>query len=181
MSKCKVCGLGLVASEESAGVCYSCKTNPTKVVKTTGVQPKAKTLAKTLIKTYKGNHDNAVKLFEADNVVMGDKGYFPISQSYEPGSWGVGAFIVALLLCFILVGLLVFIYMIVVKPEGTLTVTYEYRGAEVNDASVSQSDTASTNASEHQAEEKVCPQCAETVKVAAKICRYCRYEFKDLS
>ncbi|MBT4034194.1 MAG: hypothetical protein HOB84_01775 [Candidatus Marinimicrobia bacterium] len=26
--------------------------------------------------------------------------------------------------------------------------------------------------------EKVCPMCAETVKAAAKICRYCRHEFE---
>jgi hypothetical protein len=28
---------------------------------------------------------------------------------------------------------------------------------------------------------KTCPQCAETVKAAAKICRFCRYEFSSES
>jgi hypothetical protein len=73
------------------------------------------------------------------------KGYFPTSQSYAPGSYGCGAFLAALLLCVILVGILVFIYMLIVKPERVLTVTYEYRG------------TAATRA----AEEKTCPKCAE--------------------
>lgn len=27
-------------------------------------------------------------------------------------------------------------------------------------------------------DEKVCPECAETVRAAARICRYCRYEFR---
>jgi Short C-terminal domain len=40
---------------------------------------------------------------------------------------GCGAFLVALLLCFVLLGFLIFIYLLIVKPEGTLTVTYAKR------------------------------------------------------
>lgn len=29
------------------------------------------------------------------------------------------------------------------------------------------------------ADTKICPQCAEEVKAAAKICRFCRYEFPE--
>jgi hypothetical protein len=72
---------------------------------------------------------------------MAAHGYFPKSETWAPGEWGCGAFIVALLLCFILIGILVFIYMMIVKPAGTLTVVYEL-----------------------QAEEKTCPNCAEQVK-----------------
>lgn len=56
-------------------------------------------------------------------------GYVPVSQSWAPGSWGCGAFLVALLLAFVLVGILVFIYMLLVKPAGTLTVTYQRQPA----------------------------------------------------
>jgi hypothetical protein len=38
---------------------------------------------------------------------------------------GRGNFFVALLLCFVLIGLLIFVYMAIVKPPGTLTVVYQ--------------------------------------------------------
>jgi len=171
MSVCKVCGLGLVPSEEDGGICLSCENIPEEQ---RVVSEKAKSLiAKssnekkpaTKIKTYKGKKDEVAKAFEKNAVTMEKEGYFPISQSYEPGSWGCGAFIIAFLLCFILIGLIVFVYMMIVKPDGVLTVTYEYRGDAVDVESVANDA------------EKVCPQCAETVKAGANICRYCRYDF----
>jgi hypothetical protein len=93
---------------------------------------------------------------------MAAKGYFPTAQTWAPGQWEAGAFIVALLLCFFLVGFLALIYMLIVKPEGALTVTYELR--VVAD------------------EEKTCPMCAERIKAAALVCRFCGHKFDpDLS
>jgi hypothetical protein len=123
------------------------------------------------IRTYKGrNQADAMAAYQAGAAEMATQGYFPVSQSWAPGAYGCGSFLVALLLCFILVGVLVFIYMLIVKPEGTLTVTYALRAG---------SDSA-TNASALGEATKTCPQCAETVKAAAKICRFCRYEFEDV-
>jgi len=88
-----------------------------------------------VVKNYTGSSESATEEFKADSVRMGNQGYYPISQSWTPGSYGCGSFIVALLLCVILIGFLVFIYMLIVKPEGTLTVTYEYRARANKEAS----------------------------------------------
>lgn len=118
-----------------------------------------------VVKTYKGNEAAAMQKFQDDAAKMAAKGYFPTSQSWVPGAYGCGEFLIALLLCVVLIGILVFIYMLLVKPDGTLTVTYEFR-----------SETPLTNESTFDG--KTCPQCAETVKAAAKICRFCGYKFE---
>lgn len=81
-----------------------------------------------VVRTYKGSQQAAARAFEEDARRAAADGYVPVAQSWAQGSWGCGAFIVALLLCFVLVGVLIFVYMLVVKPAGTLTVTYEFRG-----------------------------------------------------
>jgi len=114
-----------------------------------------------IVKAYKGSQDEATRIFQDDVGVMATKGYFPTSQSYVPGSYGSGAFIIALILCFAVIGILILVYMLIVKPDGVLSVTYEFRG---------------TVASKAQ-DEKTCPECAEQVKVAAQVCRFCGYQF----
>jgi hypothetical protein len=78
-----------------------------------------------IIKNYEGTQAEATALFQADSIKMAERGYFPTSQSWAPGQWGCGAFVVAVLLALILFGILALICMLVVKPDGTLTVTYE--------------------------------------------------------
>lgn len=114
-----------------------------------------------IVKTYKGSQDEATRIFQEDVGVMAAKGYFPTSQSYAPGSYGCGAFIIALILCFLIIGILILVYMLIVKPDGVLSVTYEFRG------------TAASRAQD----EKTCPKCAEQVKAAAQVCRFCGYQF----
>jgi hypothetical protein len=114
------------------------------------------------VKTYKGSQTSAMEAFQADAATMASQGYFPTSQSWAPGQYGCGAFIVALLLCLILIGVLIFIYMLLVKPDGTLTVTYERKADVVTPPAVP---------------EKTCPKCAERVKLAATVCRFCGHNF----
>lgn len=89
----------------------------------------------TVVKTYHGREQAAAQAFQSDAAAMAAKGYHPTSQQYAPGSYGCGSFIIAALLCLVLIGIIVFIYMLVVKPPGVLTVTYEYRAPMAQQAS----------------------------------------------
>ena len=112
-----------------------------------------------IVRVYRGAQQaDANAAFRSDAVELAKYGYVPTTQSWAQGQWGCGAFLVALLLCILLIGFLVFIFMLVVKPDGTLTVTYEFQGV-----------AAAT---------KICPRCAETIKKEAKVCRFCGNEFQ---
>ncbi|MGA2029591.1 MAG: hypothetical protein ABSG87_05935 [Verrucomicrobiota bacterium] len=80
-----------------------------------------------IVRIYRGSQEAATVAFQADAAKMAKQGYFPISQTWAPGAYGCGSFLLALLLCIVLIGIIVFIYMIIVKPPGALSVTYELR------------------------------------------------------
>jgi hypothetical protein len=82
----------------------------------------------TIVRVYRGSQQSdAVRIFDKDASELARFGYQPIRQSWEAGRWGWRAFVVALLFAVILVGLLMFLYMLVVRLDGTLTVTYAHR------------------------------------------------------
>jgi len=157
--KCPVCGL--FNPDKAISCDCGFKFKEIKVNKFNHTRPPEQVI----IKTYRGSQAQATAAFQTDSAKMSALGYYPTTQTWAPGSYGCGAFLLALLLCFILIGILVFIYMLIVKPDGTLTVTYELRSASVNSA------RATT------VEEKTCPKCAEQVKAAALVCRFCGHNF----
>jgi len=117
---------------------------------------------KIIIESYKGNIADATSKYEKRAQILATKGFIPKTQSYQQGRWSFGDFLVAIVFCVVIIGFLAIIYMLIVKPTGALTVTYEYKKELLNTENI---------------EEKQCPDCAETVKKEARKCRFCGFEF----
>jgi hypothetical protein len=112
-----------------------------------------------VIKTYGGTQSEAALRFQSDAVSMAERGYFPTSQSWTPGQWSAGAYFAAVLLIFLFgLGILILGYMLIVKPAGSLTVTYQLKPP---------------------VDEKTCPMCAERIKSAALVCHFCGHKFSS--
>ena len=83
-----------------------------------------------VVKVYDGRQGEATALLKADCIEMAAEGYFPTWQDWSPGEWTREAYIIAVSLIFLFgMGLLVLAYLLVVEPEGRLTVAYERRAA----------------------------------------------------
>jgi len=126
-----------------------------------------------IVRTYRGTYRQALASFQAEAALLEKEHYAPGQPNWVADQYDCGAFLVALILCILLIGFLIFIYMLIVKPDsGILTVQYQRKPAikalDPDQAPGLQIDSG---------EIKECPDCAETVKVAAKICRFCRHQF----
>jgi Flp pilus assembly protein TadB len=76
------------------------------------------------ILTYRGHHGDAARDFAAEARAFDDMGYLPVSLSWAAGEWSLSAFVAAILLVFFYIGVLVLLYMLIIKPSGTLMVVY---------------------------------------------------------
>jgi len=95
-----------------------------KIAPELGQQEVRKSLS-TLVRTYHGKQSDAVTAFSKETAKLKSEGFYPTQQLWEDGRWSGWAFLVALLLCFVVIGFPIILYMIIVKPDGVLTVTYE--------------------------------------------------------
>ena len=83
-------------------------------------------LTGTLVRIYRGKADLAQSMYARDLGLLGPRGYVPINQVYIPGSYSGGLWFLALLAILLWgLGLLILLYLLLVKPPGTLTVTYQ--------------------------------------------------------
>ena len=113
-----------------------------------------------VVRAYPGRTQaDAGALFQLDATEAAKYGYTPTSQS-----WGEGRPGIARVLTLGLASM-------AIRPKGFLTVTDVKAAASPGAVVPAVPETA--------AEMKTCPMCAEEVRAAAKICRFCRYEFTE--
>ena len=81
-----------------------------------------------LVRQYRGRSDTDINSARArDADLLAERGYYPTSENFVPGSWTGSDWIVAFLALVVLIGIIVLAYMIATKPGGTLTVIYALR------------------------------------------------------
>jgi hypothetical protein len=95
-----------------------------------------------VVRRYRGNSRSASEAFQVDAASMASAGWYPTTQTYVPGQWGCGAWVIAFVLLVFVIGILVLAYMIAVRPDGELIVTYESRGPQPGSAQPAATATA---------------------------------------
>lgn len=80
-----------------------------------------------LVRVYPGYHETASELFQLDAEGLAEVGYFPVGQSYAEGRWRTSLVVLVVIASLFLIGLPFLAYVLVVRPPGSLSATYELR------------------------------------------------------
>lgn len=119
------------------------------------------TLPNSVVKVYRGTRNGTLNAFRSDAQRLLQDGYTPTSQEYIEGKHGILMYLAAVILIPFVVGFFLLVYLMLV-PANTLSVTYTLTAPRASTAAL---------------DSKTCPECAETVKSAAKVCRFCGFKF----
>jgi hypothetical protein len=77
------------------------------------------------VRTYRGHEQSAaIASYVKDAEALAERGYAPAGQSWGDGQWDGIYFLIALLLSLVGIGLILLAYMAIIRPDGTLCVTY---------------------------------------------------------
>jgi hypothetical protein len=83
-----------------------------------------------LVRTYRGRQQSeAIASYVRDAELLAQRGYEPAGQSWGDGQWDGGLFLIALILSLFGIGLILLAYMAIIRPDGSLCVTYRLRAA----------------------------------------------------
>ena len=83
-----------------------------------------------MVRTYSGNsQQDALVLYADDAPNQAGDGWIPVSQTWAAGEWPTQAYLAALLLVIVGIGIVLLIVMGMYKPTRTLVVTYAREGA----------------------------------------------------
>lgn len=78
------------------------------------------------VRPYRAKSEAAARLlYEADEPRMEADGYNSVQHQWVPGNRGPGPYLLAGFLCLWLIGIPLLIYLLWVKPDGSLLVTFE--------------------------------------------------------
>ena len=83
-----------------------------------------------IVRTYRGREQrDVVARYATDAEALAARGYEPVGQSWGDGQWDLVLFLLALILCLFGIGLILLAYMAIIRPAGTLLVTYRLASA----------------------------------------------------
>ncbi len=118
--------LGLLAVLAAAAVVFFVVLYVWPGVRDTGVaRGDPKEWGPFLVRTYRGREQqDVVARYATDAEELAARGYEPVGQSWGDGQWDGALFLLALILCLFAIGLILLAYMAIIRPAGTLLVTY---------------------------------------------------------
>lgn len=82
-----------------------------------------------MVRTYSGkNQQDALVLYAEDAPLQASEGWVPVSQAWANGEWPTQAYLAALFLVIVGIGIVLLIVMGMYKPTRMLVVTYAREG-----------------------------------------------------